>query len=106
MKDITSAKGKKNEREFGKKDVAIYESNYKYLNSNCLVGQKYYDWSFPILEIEKNPFIMRLSFQEKDSQHMFIEDIALITLSKPYSKTTRFIRPACIPIGPKFKDFG
>ena len=37
---------------------------------------------------------------------MFIEDIALITLSTPYKETTRYIRPACIPIGPKFKDFG
>ena len=61
---------------------------------------------FPILALEKNPFIMRLSYQEKDNQHMFIEDVALITLSIPYSETTRFIRPACIPIGPKFKDFG
>ena len=49
---------------------------------------------------------MRLCFKEKDWNHMFIEDIALITLTMPYLKTTRFLRPVCIPYGPRFQDIG
>ena len=33
---------------------------------------------------------------------MFIEYIALITHSNPYSKTNRFLHPIYIPLGPKF----
>ena len=49
---------------------------------------------------------MKLKYQDIDDEYMFIEDIALITLSTPYEKPTRFLRPVCIPYGPKFKDVG
>ena len=65
------------------------------------------DYLIAIPAIDKNPEILRQSFgDDNNPEYMFIEDIALITLSTPYKETTRYIRPACIPIGPKFKDFG
>ena len=47
---------------------------------------------------------MKHYYLDDTGKYMFIEDIALITLSNPYLKTNRFLRPICIPLGPKFKN--
>ena len=59
-----------------------------------------------ISALEQNSDIMKHYYGDDTGKYMFIEDIALITLSTPYEKTTRFLRPVCIPYGPKFKDVG
>ena len=35
LKDITSTSGKKSERQFEKKDVDLYDSNYTYFELKC-----------------------------------------------------------------------